>query len=210
MGVDTRRFSPRARDQRLRQQLGIAGPFLLFVGRLAEKKGVRYLLEAMPGVLERFPDAKLVIVGDGPLREELKAFSAWLGIAESVVFAGGKRQEELPPYYASADVFIGPSIVARGGDTESFGLVFAEAMAAGCAVVASDVGGVRELVRDGKTGLLVAQRDAQAIARAVCGLLADPELRRRLSAAGRSLVMQQFEQGSVTDRYARVLQEAAA
>ena len=210
MGVDTQRFRPDARDERLRRTLGVSGPFLLFVGRLAEKKGVRYLLEAMPAILGNLPAAKLVVVGDGPLRGELESLSRLLGIEESVVFVGGKRQEELPPYYATADVFIGPSIVVSGGDTESFGLVFAEAMASGCAVVASDVGGIRELVREGETGLLVPERDPAAIARAVCALLADDELRRRLAAGGRSRVKRRFEQRSIANRYARVLREAAA
>ena len=210
MGVDTDRFHPDRQDTHLRQNLGGEGAVVLFVGRLAEKKGVRYLIEAFPAVLKQNPGARLTIVGDGALREDLEALCRSLSLQDCVLFAGAKRPEELPPYFASADVFVGPSIVAEGGDTDSFGLVFAEAMAAGCAVVASNVGGIRELVRDGETGVLVPQRDATAIADAVTLLLADSRLRRSLSDAGRTFVRDNFDERIIARRYAEVLSEAAA
>ncbi len=86
MGVDTTRFHAGRRDEKLRGRLGARGPLVLFVGRLAEKKGVRYLLEAMPKVIEKFPDTTLVIVGDGSLRGELEALAERLYIPSQVRF----------------------------------------------------------------------------------------------------------------------------
>jgi glycosyltransferase involved in cell wall biosynthesis len=209
MGVDTERFQPRPADPGLRKSLG-GGPIILFVGRLAEKKGVRYLLAAMPGVLSEAPDATLVIVGDGPLRGELELQAGELSITHRVRFLGAKPPEELPAYYNAADVFAGPSIVAEGGDTESFGLVFAEAMACGCPVVASDVGGISDLVRNEETGLLVPQKDPAALALAICRVLADETLRARLTRAALTQITDSFSQESVGEKYDAVLQGAAA
>jgi len=210
MGVDTRRFAGRRGAVKLRAKLGINGPMLLFVGRLAEKKGLGYLLDAMPAVLMRHPDATLVVVGDGPLRGELSMQAHDLGLVESVRFLGARRPEQLPEFYAAADVFAGPSIVAEGGDTESFGLVFAEAMACGCPVVASDVGGISDLVRHERTGLLVQQRNPEELALALCRLLDDKDLGRRLGRNARAHIRRHFSESVIAEQYEAVLQEAAA
>jgi glycosyltransferase involved in cell wall biosynthesis len=209
MGVDTERFHPAVEPSKLRRQLG-GGPIVLFVGRLAEKKGVRYLLEAMPAVLAEAPDAMLVIVGDGPLRGELEQQARMLSIADNVRFEGAKRPDELPAYYHAADVFAGPSIVAEGGDTESFGLVFAEAMACGLPVVASDVGGIGDLVKNGETGLLVSQRDPEALALAICRVLADETLHARLRRGGLAHIQTNYTQTAIAGRYAELLEGVAA
>jgi glycosyltransferase involved in cell wall biosynthesis len=210
MGVDTDRFYARHNATALRRKLGIPGPMILFVGRLAEKKGLRYLLDAMPAVLRQAPGATLVVIGDGPLRGELSLQAHDLKLGESVRFLGARKPEDLPEFYSAADVFVGPSIVAQGGDTESFGLVFAEAMACGCPVVASNVGGVGDLVQDEKTGLLVPQRDADALALAINRVLSDEGLGRRLRRNARAHVQRNLTQTSIAERYGTVLQEAAA
>jgi glycosyltransferase involved in cell wall biosynthesis len=209
MGVDTERFRPATGPSELRRNLG-DGPVILFVGRLAEKKGVRYLLEAMPAVLTEAPDAMLVIVGDGPLRAELEAQARALSITHNVRFEGAKRPDELPAYYHAADVFAGPSIVAEGGDTESFGLVFAEAMACGCPVIASNVGGVGDIVKDGETGLLVAQKDPEALAVGICRVLADETLRARLRRGGLAHIQTSYTQTAIAARYTQLLEGVAA
>ena len=209
MGVDTERFRPATGPSELRQRLG-GGPIVLFVGRLAEKKGVRYLLEAMPAVLTEAPDATLVIVGDGPLRADLEAQARALSISDNVRFEGAKRPDELPAYYHAADVFAGPSIVAEGGDTESFGLVFAEAMACGCPVVASNVGGIGDLVKDGETGMVVSQKDPEALALGICHVLADETLHARLRRGGLAHIQGNYTQTAIAGRYAELLEGVAA
>ncbi len=208
MGVETSKFHPARRDEAIRQELSIKGPFILFVGRLAEKKGVQYLLEAMPGVLRDFPECALVIVGDGPLRGQLEALADELGIGPNVKFVGGVAHKELPRYCATADVFVGPSVVAKSGDTEGLGVVFAEAIASGCTVVATSVGGTADILIDGQTGVLVEEKSPKALADALCQLLGDDALRERLRSAGLPWVRERFDQQEVADKYARLMRQA--
>jgi glycosyltransferase involved in cell wall biosynthesis len=210
MGIDTERFHPDNRDPALRERLGISDEMLLFVGRLAEKKGVRYLLEAMPAIRHGHPNVKLVVVGDGPLRQDLEALTRAQGITPNVTFLGAIPQKELPTYYASADVFVGPSIVADGGDTESFGLVFGEAMSSGCPVVASDVGGIRDVVQSGKCGLLVPPADPRAIAGAVNRLLDNTAMRTRFGTKGRTEIVKSHSAQQTVERHAQLLREVIA
>jgi glycosyltransferase involved in cell wall biosynthesis len=210
MGVDADRFSRTQAQPELKGQLGIAGPMLLFVGRLAEKKGVRYLLDAMPTVLKQYPDACLLVIGDGPLRADLEAQARSLTLGDAVRFLGAKRPDELPAFYGAADVFVGPSIVAEDGDVEGLPVSIMEAMASGCPVVATDVGGISELVVNGETGLLVAQADSRAIAGAVLSSLGDASLTCRITERGRACIRERFNQPVIADRYAEVILKVAA
>jgi len=203
MGVDTRRFSagPERGDN--------SDQTVLFVGRLARKKGVEYLLRAFPDVLARHPDARLVIVGDGPCRGELEALSSQLGLAQRVRFAGAQPPAELPRFYSKSRVFVGPSVVTRGGDTESFGLVFVEAMAADCPVVGTSVGGIPDVVIHGRTGLLVEPESPAALAAAISGLLDSPAEAGRMGALARRWVRRKFDWRQVARGYANLLARAA-
>ncbi len=188
MGVDTSGFHPNQRRQELKNEWGVKGPLFLAVGRLAEKKGFKYLIQAMPEVLRELPQAKLLLIGEGPEKGELETLIEQLKLGENVILAGGKNREELPSYFASADIFIGPSIVAESGDTEGQGVVFLEAMASGTPVIASNVGGISDVILNGETGILVPQKNPQAIASAVISLYSDVALRERLSLQGREMV----------------------
>lgn len=206
MGVDTARFTPDAASDELRARLCPDGPMLLFVGRLAEKKGVRYAIEAMPAILREHPSARLIVVGDGPERDALLRLRGELGLGASVQFLGGTGNEELPAYYASADLLLAPSIVARDGDTESFGIVLVEAMASGCPVVASDVGGIREVVAGCEAAALVSPRDAAAIGEAACDVLRAATRR----GAGVAMVRDRFDQDHISRSYAGIAERIAA
>ncbi len=170
MGVDMERFHPTHRDTALRHEIAPNGPLALFVGRLSEKKGLRYLLDAMPHVIRRFPELTLLVVGEGEDREALEAHARSLGLSgDRVVFYGGVANDLLPRFYATADVFVGPSVTASGGDAEGFGLVFVEALACSCPVIATDLPAIADIVFKGENGLIVAQRNAGAIAEALIG-----------------------------------------
>ncbi len=210
MGVDTARFAPEAASDALRRELSPDGPLLLFVGRLVEKKGARYAIDAMPAILRAEPGACLIIVGDGPERPALERQTRELGLQRAITFAGPSAHDDLPRLYASADVFIGPSVVERNGDTESFGVVFAEAQSSGCPVIASDVGGVTDVVSDGETGIVVRQRDAAAVASATVDLLRDPSRRATMAARAREAMRERFDQRRIGARYASLLREIAA
>lgn len=207
MGVDTQRFTPEAASPKLRRQMNPDGPILLFVGRLVEKKGARYAIEAMPIILRRVPSARLILIGDGPQKGSLIDLVTDLGLDTRVQFLGALPHDRLPAYFASADVFIGPSVVEASGDTEAFGLVFGEAMASGCPVVATNVGGISDLVVHGETGVLVPQQNAAAIADAASALLLDPAQRQRLRANGLARVREKFDLRGTVAKYREVLTE---
>ena len=163
MGVDSERFSPASRVNIKPSD----HPELLFVGRLSEKKGVTYLLQAMPKIISELPDVKLRLVGGGELSEKLQRQARELNIEDHIDFCGAVPNNQLPAYYAAAKIFIGPSIQASDGDTEGFGLTFVEASLSGCLVIGTKVGGIGDIIKDGETGFLVPQKNSTAIAEKV-------------------------------------------
>ena len=171
MGCQVSHFGPQFRVENKFSQDG--KKVVLFVGRLAEKKGVKFLIEAMQGI-----DAKLVIVGKGPLKTELEEQAHALSIDAD--FIGAKTHEELKEIYASADVFVAPSVKGKDGDMEGLGLVNLEAMSSGLVVIGSRSGGIVEIVEDGVTGLLVDEKNSQQIHDAINRVLGDAELANTL------------------------------
>lgn len=153
-------------------------PTIVAVAAFRPEKGHPVLLRAFRQVLGDLPAARLILVGDGPTRPDAERISAELGIAESVRFLGAVQ--DVWPWYQRAHVAVVPSL------TEPFGIVAAEAMAAGLPVVASRVEGLPEVVDDGETGLLVDPADADGLATALTLLLSDPARSEQLGRAGRS------------------------
>lgn len=140
MGVDMRRLFT------LGESSWRDSKHLLFVGRLVEKKGLDVLLQAMPRVLERHPEARLTVIGHGPLEKAMRDLAMRLDIAHCVEFVGPVRQRDLPQAYRRASLFIAPFREARSGDREGLGLVLVEALACGCPVIASDVPSTRDVL----------------------------------------------------------------
>ena len=177
LGIDLDRFAsgrPALRDGRL----------IGNVARLAPQKGHRYLLEAAPAVLERHPDVRFVIVGDGELRAELERQAAPLG--DRVLFTGARG--DVPDLLASFEVFAFPSLY------EGLCLAVIEAQAAGVPVVATPVGGIRETVVDGETGFLCPPRDPGALAARIGFCLDHAEEARRVAASAREQVRARFSE----------------
>jgi glycosyltransferase involved in cell wall biosynthesis len=172
------------------------GPVILFVGRLEEVKGVRALL-AMWSAPERLDGATLLLVGDGPLRRELEAEVAARALGASVRFLG--TQPDVNPFYAIADVFVLPSV------TEGLSNALLEAMAAGLPVVASDVGGNREVIEHGVSGFLVDWTDPGAAAGLVRRLLCDADLRARVAEGARRRAAR-YSISNVAEHYCRLYQ----
>jgi D-inositol-3-phosphate glycosyltransferase len=184
-GVDLRLFAPVDRDA-ARSTLGLSGEVLLFVGRIDPVKGLDTLLEAVALLRER-PALQLLVAGGAgpdtshldPDEAHLRALARRLGITDRVRWLGPVEQERLPLYYSGADVCVVPSRY------ESFGLVALEALACGAAVVASRVGGLPTIVRDGENGLLVPWRTPEEFAGRIVRVLDDPELAAQLRRAAR-------------------------
>lgn len=196
MGVNVRDFGKGYRVENFFNQGD--SKVVLFVGRLAEKKGVSYLIDAMKNI-----DAKLIIVGDGPLRKQLESQS--LQYKEKVVFLGSKSHEELKTIYASADVFVAPSITAKDGDKEGFGLVILEAMASGLPVVGSNSGGIPTIIEDGINGFLTEEKNSEDISNKINSVLKDVSLRKKMSVAALSTA-EQYDYKVIADKYVKILE----
>ena len=175
-GVDAQRFQPRPAAQ-VRSELGLTGsPVLLTVGNLHEHKGQRLVLEAFAQLLGSHPQARLVLVGDGPDAPLLRARAAALQVAGQVHFAGQVPQAELARWYSAADVLV------LASSREGWPNVLLEAMACGTPVVATAVGGIPEVVQGDQVGRLVAVRDAGALVASIRDLLAAPPERHQVRA----------------------------
>ncbi len=207
MGVDSTIFSPEKKNDLIRKKYAISGPFLLYVGRLTEKKGVRYLIDAIPGVLQKIPDAKLLIVGSGELEEELKEQVISLGLSGQIQFAGSVPNRDLPEYYAAADIFIGPSIAAKSGDTEGFGLTFVEAAMSGCLVVASDIGGIRDIIQENETGFLVDPLDTRLLADKIRYALQHEEQLNQMREKSRHRCVEKYDWKVIAARYVKLFKQ---
>jgi len=181
-GLDLRAFPFQPRTQ--------AGLRLLMIGRLVEKKGHRTALEAVARLRAAGYAVELHCYGDGPLRAALQAEAHRLGIAACVAFHGAVTNEVARQTYYTHDVLLVPSQTATDGDQEGLPNVIIEGLAAGIPVVATRHAGIPELVVPEKTGLLIPERDAEALASAVARLLETPALVERLSRAGRAAVEQ--------------------
>ncbi|MEM9903511.1 MAG: glycosyltransferase, partial [Cyanobacteria bacterium P01_D01_bin.44] len=162
IGVDLTGFCPD--DAQPRE------PIVLFIGRLVEKKGCAYLIEAMARVQQTYPEANLMVIGDGPLRSQLEALAAQT--LKRYQFLGQQPPEQVRHWLNRATLLGGPSIVADSGDAEGLGMVFAEAQAMQVPVVGFATGGIPEVVRHGETGLLVPEKDVNALALAIVDLWA--------------------------------------
>lgn len=158
-------------------------PQLLFVGRLDERKGLQYLLEALPLVLAKYP-IRLRVVGQGILEPELKSKCHDLGLDLLVDFLGFLTKEDLANEYANCDIFVFPAIVDSKGDTEGLGVVIIEALAHGKPVIASRVGGISDVIISGSTGLLISEKDPESLANAILTLLANPVAAENMGCRG--------------------------
>lgn len=200
LGCNTSQFSPNYRVENLWSQG--KEKIILFVGRLVEKKGVRYLIEAMQWVRGR-----LIIVGDGPLQCELMRLTETMRLQDRIYFLGAKTHEELPEIFASADVFVAPSVTAKDKDKEGFGLVILEAMASGLPVVASRSGGITEIIHHGENGLLAEERDSQGLARYITQMLYNKPVREKCIKQMQSTV-EQYDYHNVGIRYRDIIEES--
>jgi phosphatidylinositol alpha-1,6-mannosyltransferase len=175
-GVDRDHFKVEPPSPSLQARLGTAGRrVILTASRLVARKGIDRTLEALPCVLQRYPELLYLIAGDGEQREELQALSERLGVSHAVRFLGSVPPAEMPAYYALAEFVVLPNR-ATDGNEDGLPLVFLEANACGKPVIGGRAGGTAEVVRDRVNGVLVDGDDASAIAAAILELLSDPLL----------------------------------
>ena len=217
-GVDTVRFAPSPDTrQATRQRLGLSGDgvsagsgglfpsgrtsietgcrdstIIFAAGRLVRKKGFEYLIDAAARLAPRWPAMRVVIAGGGDLADELKGRARDAGIAEAVTFLGAVSQSEMPALLAAADIVAVPSVRDDSGNVDGLPNVVMEALASATPLVTTPAGGIGSVVEHARTGLLVPERDPEALAAAFETLLADKELRARLGQAARREVCERY------------------
>ena len=181
-GVDTQAFNPVVSGESVRKELGItsASFVILHAKAFVVNNGQEYLIRAMPKILSRIPGSKLILAGKGPLMNCMIQLSKDLGVWNNVLFVGGVSHSTMPSYFAAADVVVVPS-VTEGKAEEGSSEFLIESMASGKPVVATNVGGNAEAILHGLNGLLICERDSEAIAEAVLKVHSDVDLRVYLS-----------------------------
>ncbi len=195
MGIDTKLFNPNKRDLSIKERYKIDGPFLLFVGRLSPEKGIKYLIEAMPEVIKEFPTTKLLIIGTGTLEKELKEQVKNLKLDKNIIFIGVIQNQKLPKYYATADLFVCPSL------REGLGLTFAEAGLCGCNLIGSNVGGISEIINK-NNGLLTKEKDSEDISEKIIKLIKNP-IRNKIRI--QKELIDKFDWNIISKKYKEIL-----
>lgn len=191
-------------EPRLKREFGITGgPIIGTVARLVPEKGHEFAIKAMARVLNKFPEARMVIVGDGPLKWKLKEVTDELNITDNVVFLG--YQENVESLVADFDVFVLPSV------SEGMGLALLEAMALEKPVVATEAGGIPEVIKNGVNGLLVPPKDEKFLAEAIINILSSRQTAISLSQAARFTVFKKFSARTMAEKtleiYDKILQK---
>ncbi|MBA2665307.1 MAG: glycosyltransferase [Bradymonadaceae bacterium] len=201
MGIDCKRF---AFAERAPDADGIVR--IVTIGRLVEKKGVEYAIRAIAQLVEHHQNIEYVVVGDGPLNDGLQALIDELDVGKFVRLVGWMGQGEIVALLASQHLLLAPSVTAANGDKEGIPVVLMEAMAMGLPVVSTLHSGIAELVEDGMSGYLVAERDVDALAERLEALVCDPARWPAMGRAGRAMVEREFDVEVLNDRLDALLQ----
>lgn len=212
-GVDVARYARHSHPDgrtKMRARLGVPDQALVIgaLGRLVHKKGFSTLIEAMPVVLDAFADVYCVIGGQGDLHSELVAQVQRLNITDRVLLPGHIDWQDTPAYYAMCDLVAVPSVVDAQGNVDGLPNVLLEALASGCAVVASRVAGIPSAVEDRVSGVLVPPSDAKALASALLRVLSDPGERSELGAKAHERMVRSFDLTTIAERMSSVYQVA--
>jgi glycosyltransferase involved in cell wall biosynthesis len=199
-GINVSEFRP-SDATNVRRQYGIDGPMLLFVGRMITQKGLPYLIDAMPYVLEKYPGTKLLLIGRGNALESLRKKVKASGLERSIIFSGYMSEEMLKEAYGTCDIFVLPSV------WEVLPIAVLEAMSSSKPVVCTSAGGDAELVENGLNGYVVPMRDPKALAEKINELLDDPAKRARMGMASRKRAEEEFDWKLIAARTKKVYED---
>lgn len=204
-GIDGSRFNIRINKAVKKKALGISsrgGPIIGLGVRLSEQKGITYLLKALVEVKKTFPNISLVIAGDGPVEQDLKREALTLNLQKNVLFLGPRQ--DIPEILKLLDLYVLPSL------WEGMPLVLLEAMAAGCPVLATDVGGVSSVIKHGTNGSIVKPRDPQMLAGEMVRLLSNDSIRRGYAGSGLKIFEQKFSAAAMAAKYEKIYLRASS
>jgi glycogen(starch) synthase len=202
-GIDTKRYNASVDQSAIKGRYGVHPDekLVLCVGRLVPQKGIEYLIRAVSRIAERYPEAKFIIVGEGWLRGHLEYIARSTGYQWKITFTGWIPDQELVALLNSADALVVPSIY------EPFGIVALEGMAAGVPVVASDVGGLAEIVEHEHTGILAYSRSPESIAWAVGRVLSDPNHSKEMAQNAQQMVQKTYSWEAIAIRTTKIYKE---
>lgn len=179
---------------------------IVSVGRLVHRKGQDKLIESLPKILQSFPEAVLLLVGEGPIKQMLKNTAKQLGVTNNVIFAGRVQHIDLPDYICLGEVFAMPVRSRFAGlEVEGLGIVYLEASACALPVIVGNSGGATDAVIDSVTGLLVDGSDTDQIADAVCKLLTDQSRAKAMGLAGRGWVIENWQINTWSEKFNKLL-----
>ncbi|MFQ5561451.1 MAG: glycosyltransferase, partial [Nitrospinota bacterium] len=195
LGVDLNKFKRKNNKSEKRKKIT-----LLTVGRLVEKKGQRYAIEAVANITKKGMQVEYLIAGDGPMKQELEALVRHLEMSGVVQFLGPVVQEEVIDLLQKADIFLAPSVTAKNGDQEGTPTVIMEAMAAGLPVISTYHSGIPEIILDADTGFLVKEKDVDALTEKLAYLIKCPEIGSQMGARGREHIEKEFNIDTLVKR----------
>ena len=209
-GIDVTHFIQRD-AQDLKEQLGLTERLIIIsVGRLVHRKGQDRLIEAMPAIREKVPNAHLIFVGEGPYREKLTQITSQLNLEPHISFIGRINYADLPRYISMGDIFAMPSRDRLFGlEVEGLGIVYLEASACSLPVIAGNSGGAPDAVINGETGFVVDGEDVAEIASRVIELLTNPELRTAMGRRGREFAEAQWRWEIWSERFASLFDDTS-
>ncbi|HLN46020.1 MAG TPA: glycosyltransferase family 4 protein [Candidatus Sulfotelmatobacter sp.] len=202
-GVDPEKFKPAKISNEFKREYGLNNrQVVLFVGRLIPRKGLTYLIKAAAEITKENNNILFLIVGDGPLKEELISQIETLNVSFNFKFVGDAKDNELPYFYNCADIFVLPSI------QEGQGIALLEAQACAKPIVAFNIGGVDEAVLNGKSGLLVEKSNSEMLSKAMLDLLSNQTLRDSMGSFGRDFVLHNFTWDICAQKMLKIYEEA--
>lgn len=201
MGIDTDYFRPHTPSDKLMKKYNLDKFTILFVGRLTEVKGIVYLCEAAKHLHDSGYSFKLIIVGEGPLRNHITRYIKLNNLQGKIILTGWIDVSELPQYYSIASVVVGPSL------SEAQGIAFLEALSSGVPVLASDVGGVPDIIIDGLNGFLLRPKSSQDIYEKIEMLINHPKTLKRMSQYAAKSVSEAYSWDIVAQKYSRVVKD---
>lgn len=204
-GIDTSHFAPDETSLELRKELGLAdAKVIVSVGRLVHRKGQDRLIQALPTIRKKIPNAHLLLIGEGPYRRKLEKLARKEGIENAITFLGRVSYSELPRYMCVGDVFAMPCRSRFGGlEVEGLGIVYLEASSCQLPVVVGKSGGAPNAVLDGKTGVTVDGENLLVISEAIIDLLSDSKKRQKMGAAGREWIINEWS----WEKWARIFRD---
>lgn len=193
-GIDTEHFAPNTNSLQLRKELSLEGKkVIVSVGRLVHRKGQDTLIQSLPAILRKHPNAHILMVGAGPYRKELSKIVSKLKLSKSVTFIGRIQYKELPIYISAGDVFAMPSRSRLAGlEVEGLGIVYLEASSCALPVIAGRSGGAPDAVVEGVTGYSVDGTSPSDVANAIIKVLDDPGKAKAMGEAGRKWVIENW------------------